>query len=124
MAKTIVLIGAFSGELNSIRHALANINADFRFISFLHHDDAMKMLMKDHILIPDILIIDETAPVENAALKTTGGEMEGITLILFTRKDFPAMKDHSRRVYSFPKSQLKADYANFLSAILAPGIDD
>jgi hypothetical protein len=125
MVRTVVLIGAFSGELNNIRQAIAGVDADFRIISFLQHDDAMKILMKDHVLIPDILVVDDTVPTANPALlKTIREDGEAVTLILFTRKDRPATMDHSRRIYSFPKSPVRKDYADFLVGILGSRVPD
>jgi hypothetical protein len=125
MVKTVVIIGSFSGELNSIRQAIAGVNTDFRIISFLQYDDAMKILMKDHVLVADILVVDETAPTPNPALlKTIHEDGKPVTLILFTRKDRPATMDHSRRVYSFPKSPVRKDYADFLTGILGSRVSD
>jgi hypothetical protein len=118
-----VLIGSFSGELNSIRQSIAGIDADLRLISFLQPDDAVKILMKDHVLVPDILIVDDTVPTANPALlKTFEQDGKSVPLILFTRKDHPATKDHSRQLYSFQKSPVRKDYTDFLTEILSQRI--
>jgi hypothetical protein len=120
MVKTVVLIGKFAGELNSIKEALENINSKIRCISFLDADNALPIMLKDRVLYPDYIIVDETFPSTSLPLlrsiRVINGN--GVPLVLFTKSSISTFQNPINDVFAFTKSANKNDYFAFLDRLI------
>ncbi len=123
MRKTIVLIGEFFGELNAIKDALRRISPDMRCISFTNRDTGVNLLMKDHVLKTDFIIVDDLMPSSRLPLLKTIERPDragDAALILFSKRANAIAPHPALRVHSFQKSSNKKDYLDFLQSVIAP----
>ena len=123
MRKTIVLIGEFFGELNSIKDALMRLNSDIRCISFVDRETGVNILMKDHVLKTDFIIVDDAMPATGLPLLKTVERPDrsgDASLILFSRKRDDLYPHPALRIHLFQKSTDKKDYVEFFKKVISP----
>jgi hypothetical protein len=89
MNKTVVLIGKFLGELNNLKEALGNLDTGIRFISFADSENALKILISQSGLRPDMILIDENFPtsaISQLEVASSTNSFHKPSIILFTRR--------------------------------------
>jgi CheY-like chemotaxis protein len=62
MPKTVVLIDDDSDDLEIMKDALTQVDASLLCISFVYPDEAIRLLSKELILLPDFIFIDINIP--------------------------------------------------------------
>lgn len=62
MRKTIVIIDDDSDDLDTMKEALRQIDPLILCISFLYPEEALRLLSKELILLPDYIFVDINMP--------------------------------------------------------------
>ena len=62
MPKTVVLIDDDSDDLEIMKDALTQVDASLLCISFVYPDEAIRLLSRELILLPDFIFIDINIP--------------------------------------------------------------
>ena len=121
MIHTVVLIGEFFGELNWLKEAVCRLGTDYRCVSFTDRDAALKLLLRDHILHPDFIIVDDTMPVSALSLLKTVERADrdrDAVLAVFSRRQLQEPKIHpALKVKEFYKSPDKKSYTHTLQML-------
>lgn len=62
MPKTVVIIDDDSDDLEIMKEALSQVDSSLLCISFVYPDEAIRLLSKELILLPDFIFIDINIP--------------------------------------------------------------
>jgi CheY-like chemotaxis protein len=62
MPKTVVIIDDDSDDLDIMKEALSQVDSSLLCISFVYPDEAIRLLSKELILLPDFIFIDINIP--------------------------------------------------------------
>ena len=118
--KTIVFIGTFSGELNSLKEIVTSLVSTIRCFSFLNTDTAAPLIFDSGSLTPDLLVVDDHIIPSAHEFQGAVRRKEGLkkTVLVFYSKRGTLNNQAPADTFVFQKSLNKEDYRNFLHAVL------
>lgn len=123
MIRTVVLIGEFFGELNWLKEAVSQLGPNFRCVSFTDREGAVNLLLKDSVLHPDYIIVDDTMPSTLLPLlKTVECEdrKRDANVVLFSRRQTEEPRLHpALKIPEFYKSPDRKRYVDMMRSIVS-----
>jgi hypothetical protein len=125
MIRTVVLIGEFFGELNWLKDAIRKLGPDFRCVSFTDRESGVNLLLKDIVLNPDFIVVDDTMPPSLLPILKTverPDRKKDACLILFSRRQPDEPRIHpALKIREFYKSADKKKYVDMLRSVVSEG---
>jgi CheY-like chemotaxis protein len=125
MPKTVVIIDDDSDDLEIMKEALTQVDSSLLCISFVYPDEAIRLLSKELILLPDFIFIDINIPriSGHECLRQLRSirEFDSIPIIMYSTS-MPTVVAQSLRLkganFTFQKPFEFADYVTVLERII------
>ena len=125
MPKTVVIIDDDSDDLEIMKEALNQVDSSLLCISFVYPDEAIRLLSKELILLPDFIFIDINIPRisghECLYRLREIREFDGIPIIMYSTSMPPVVAQTLRSNganFTFQKPFEFADYVRILERII------
>jgi len=125
MPKTVVIIDDDSDDLEIMKEALTHVDSSLLCISFVYPDEAIRLLAKELILLPDYIFIDINIPrISGHECLTTLRkikEFDDVPIIMYSTSMPANVSDSLKKSganFTFQKPFEFNDYVNILERII------